>query len=67
MCIAGHYSLVTEGLYVIDDLLIASGNCNFVDFIAHTYTLNYVLQHRFAKNACQRLIWKSSACEASGY
>jgi hypothetical protein len=41
--VAGHDGLVTEGLYVIDDLLIASGNSNFVDFIAQKYALNYVL------------------------
>jgi hypothetical protein len=67
MRIAGHDSLVTEGLYVIDDLLIASGNSNFVDFIAQKYTLNYVLQHRLSKNVRQRFIWKSSTREASGY
>jgi hypothetical protein len=47
---------------VIDDFLVASGNSNFVDFIAHTYTLNYVLQHRLAENVRQWFVGKSSAC-----
>jgi hypothetical protein len=52
---------------MVDDLLIASGDSNFVDFIAHEYTLNYVLQHRLAKNICQWLIWKSSTRKAGRY
>jgi hypothetical protein len=67
MRVAGHDSLVTEGLYVVDDLLIASSDSNVVDFIAQKYALNYVLQHRLAKNIRQRFIWKSSTREASGY
>jgi hypothetical protein len=62
MFATGHHSLVTEVLYVIDDFLVASGNSNFVDFTAHTYTLNYVLQHRLAENARQWFVGKSSAC-----
>jgi hypothetical protein len=51
---------------MVDDLLIASGHSDFVDLIAHTYTLNYVLQHRLAENARQWLVGKSSTRKASG-